>query len=188
MYGQTEATARISYVPNELLPSKLGSIGIPIPGGELSIDQNSGEIVYMGPNVMLGYAENRDHLLLGDELNGCLKTGDAGYKDADGCFYITHRLKRIIKIAGRRLSLDDVERLIEEKFGSIAIVVGQDNKCEINIERTVDIPSHATVKDWVCHEISIHHSMLDVSFIDKLPFKNNGKKDYSFFRIPGEVT
>jgi len=143
---------------------------------------------YKGPNVMLGYAENKDHLFLGDELNGFLKTGDAGYKDADNCFYITHRLKRIIKIAGRRLSLDDVERSIEEKFSSVAIVAGQDNKCEIYIEKTLDIPSYATIKDWVSNEISIHHSMFEVNIIDKLPFKNNGKKDYSFFRNPGEVT
>ena len=81
MYGQTEATARITYVPPEKLKDKIGSIGISIPGGELKImndrveitDPNGvGEIVYKGNNVMLGYAETLDDLSKGDELNGVL--------------------------------------------------------------------------------------------------------------------
>ena len=69
MYGQTEATARISYVPlGAPLSKKIGSIGLPIPGGHLSLmldedeikePNRAGELVYTGPNVMLGYAETR---------------------------------------------------------------------------------------------------------------------------------
>ena len=74
MYGQTEATARISYVPPEALPEKAHTIGIPIPGGRLSIRSGSqeitepdveGELIYHGPNVMLGYAEHHEDLALG---------------------------------------------------------------------------------------------------------------------------
>lgn len=93
MYGQTEATARISYVPADKLSEKIGSIGISIPGGELKIMNDKteitkpnevGEIVYKGDNVMFGYAESRNDLSKNDELNGMLFTGDLGYKDADG--------------------------------------------------------------------------------------------------------
>ncbi len=116
MYGQTEATARISYVPAEKLSQKIGSIGIPIPGGEVKIINDGievtrpneiGEIVYKGNNVMMGYAENRKDLSKGDELNGVLFTGDLGYKDEDEFLYVTGRLKRFIKIFGLRVNLDE---------------------------------------------------------------------------------
>ena len=76
MYGQTEATARISYVPAQRLREKVGSIGVPIPGGTLSLDEQTGELLYSGPNVMLGYAESLADLAKGDELGGQLRTGD----------------------------------------------------------------------------------------------------------------
>ena len=77
MYGQTEATARISFVPPSILPRKIGSIGISIPGGNLSISPQD-ELIYEGPNVMMGYAESRSDLSNGDELKGVLATGDSG--------------------------------------------------------------------------------------------------------------
>ena len=65
MYGQTEATARISYLPFEVLGTKIGSIGIAIPNGTMQVDPDTGELMYIGPNVMLGYAESRDDLSKG---------------------------------------------------------------------------------------------------------------------------
>ena len=84
MYGQTEATARIAVLPPERLGEKLGSAGMAIPGGHLRIEDDRrrggggppvGEVVYEGPNVMLGYASTRDDLELGDVLGGTLRTG-----------------------------------------------------------------------------------------------------------------
>src|SRR5664279_5877092 len=73
MYGQTEATARISYVPFEQVGRKIGSVGIAIPEGSLTVDEDTGELIYCGPNVMMGYAESREDLAKGDELHGvCL--------------------------------------------------------------------------------------------------------------------
>lgn len=71
MYGQTEATARISYLPEGSLPEKEGSVGIAIPGGEINILDDDGrevlhtevgELIYSGDNVSLGYAESADDL------------------------------------------------------------------------------------------------------------------------------
>ena len=90
MYGQTEATARISYVPFEQLGRKVGSIGVAVPGGMLKVDQQTGELIYMGPNVMMGYAECREDLAKGDELQGILRTGDLAREDADG-YSLHHR-------------------------------------------------------------------------------------------------
>ena len=93
MYGQTEATARISYVPPERLGEKIGSIGIPIPGGTLRLERVEGletgasELVYEGENVMLGYAESLADLGLGDVQQGVLRTGDLGDRRRRGLLH-----------------------------------------------------------------------------------------------------
>lgn len=138
MYGQTEATARISYVPPELLPVKLDSIGRAIPGGELTLDPANGEILYRGPNVMLGYAQARADLALGDVQHGLLRTGDLGRVDADGCFTVTGRLKRFLKLAGVRVSLDELERGLEQALGGAVACGGGDEALQVRTE--LDLP------------------------------------------------
>lgn len=137
MYGQTEATARMSYLPSERNLEKTGSIGIAIPGGELMLQDDkgnpitathvSGELIYKGPNVSLGYAESLADLSKQDENDGILRTGDLAYVDQDGYFFITGRLKRIIKIAGNRISLDDLEGLLQE-HGHECVCAGSDDQ------------------------------------------------------------
>ena len=73
-------------------------------GAEVTNPNEVGEIVYRGENVMLGYAEISADLSKGDELNGILFTGDLGYMDADGFFYVNGRMKRFIKIFGLRIN------------------------------------------------------------------------------------
>ncbi|MGH9582579.1 MAG: AMP-binding protein, partial [Bryobacteraceae bacterium] len=86
MYGQTEAAARISVLPSHLVSAKLGSAGLPIPGGTVETDASDGaegELIYSGPNVMMGYASCRDDLALGDMLGGKLYTGDRARIDPE---------------------------------------------------------------------------------------------------------
>ena len=93
MYGQTEATARMSYLPWEYASSKAGSIGIAIPGGNFrlidtegnTIEQPeiAGELVYTGPNVTLGYAQSRFDLSRPDENQGSLHPRDQANRDQD---------------------------------------------------------------------------------------------------------
>lgn len=137
MYGQTEATARMSYVPSEKSLEKAGSIGIAIPGGDLFLeDENgeritesyvSGELLYNGPNVSLGYAESLEDLSKGDDNKSILRTGDVAYFDEDGYFTITGRLKRMIKMFGTRISLDELEGLLN-KHGHEVVCAGEDDK------------------------------------------------------------
>lgn len=137
MYGQTEATARMSYLPAEKNLDKVGSIGIAIPGGELLLQDDNGnnitvpheigELIYKGPNVSLGYAESLVDLSKKDDNNGSLQTGDLAYFDQDGYFYITGRIKRIIKVAGSRISLDEVEELLTE-HGHDCVCAGTDDQ------------------------------------------------------------
>lgn len=121
MYGQTEATARLSYLPPKRLKEKLGSIGIGIPGVELKLvdtdgneilEQNiEGEIIAKGNNVMKGYYKAED-LTEKTILNGYLKTGDLATRDKDGYFYLMARKKEIIKVGGERISPKEIEEVI----------------------------------------------------------------------------
>jgi acyl-CoA synthetase (AMP-forming)/AMP-acid ligase II len=108
MYGQTETGGRISVLPPHRVAEHPDSVGQAVARGELSISAQS-EVVYRGPNVMLGYATTREDLRRGDETGGVVQTGDLGRLDAEGLLYLTGRVSRSCKVFGRRLSLDDVE-------------------------------------------------------------------------------
>jgi acyl-CoA synthetase (AMP-forming)/AMP-acid ligase II len=119
MYGAAEATARMAYLPWQLALEKPDSIGVPIPGGELWIEDESGnaitrsgvagELFYRGSNVSLGYARRREDLTLGDERGGVLATGDLAQRDADGAYSIVGRKSRFVKLFGNRVNLEEVE-------------------------------------------------------------------------------
>lgn len=187
MYGQTEATARISVLPPELLPQKLGSVGFPLPDGVIrvrSLDGSGGEVgtgeegelIYSGPNVMMGYAESREDLARGDELRGTLVTGDSGYVDADGCIFITGRLKRFAKLYGLRVSLDDVEGHLQGA-GSVAALDGGDNKliicCSPDSEAGV-----VEALGELSRTMQVNPRSFTVRTVDSLPLLANGKIDY----------
>lgn len=177
MYGQTEATARISYVPPQSLPEKLGSIGIAIPRGRLRIDPENSELVYTGPNVMLGYAGCREDLALGDEQRGTLRTGDMARQDEDGFFYITGRLKRFIKLAGNRIGLDEVEQQLQHRLALPVMVAGRDERLVAWVEAADDAPIEE-IRQWLAGRFGIHHSLCRFRRVDSLPVFPSGKKDY----------
>ncbi|MDR3625618.1 MAG: AMP-binding protein, partial [Ignavibacteriaceae bacterium] len=193
MYGQTEATARISYVPYEKLGEKIGSIGIPIPNGEINIfpDENEitaspiqGELIYYGKNVMMGYAENKEDLAKDDELHGVLHTGDLAYKDADGFCYITGRLKRFIKLFGLRVNLDEVEKMIENHFGTAAACYGGDDALKVLVQ-SQDKSIIEPVKRKIIDTYKIHHTFVVVNCVDTIPVTSSGKKDYTLIQRSG---
>ncbi|MEO5325296.1 AMP-binding protein [Mesorhizobium sp. CC13] len=136
MYGQTEATARIAYVPPEALAENPDSIGVAIPGGELALAAadgthiegcgEAGELVYRGPNVMMGYAQGCADLAQGAEV-GELRTGDLAERCENGFFRIVGRLKRMSKIAGLRISHEAVEHALRMR-GMEAAVAGDDRR------------------------------------------------------------
>ena len=127
MYGQTEATARMGYLPPEDCLEKVGSMGIVIPGGEFSLEDDNGckireanqvgNLIYRGKNVSLGYAREKEDLQQGDLWGGVLHTGDLAKRDEDGYYYIVGRKKRFIKLFGVRIGLDECEQLLREHFG-----------------------------------------------------------------------
>ncbi|MEB3196603.1 MAG: AMP-binding protein [Candidatus Sericytochromatia bacterium] len=191
MYGQTEATARIAVMPPEALPDKLGSVGRVIPGGTLTIEPldpaaaehgAGGEIVYTGPNVMMGYATGRADLARGDECQGRLATGDLGYLDADGFLYVTGRLKRIAKLFGLRLNLDEVEDLVRQ-LGPAAAVEQKERLvlyCEFG-----DGDSLRTLTRELAGRLKLHHTALQLRRVEALPLLASGKVDYQRLREDG---
>lgn len=142
-YGQSECTARMAYLPPELAATKVCSIGIAEPGGKLSLieddgretfeGEGTGEMVYRGENVTLGYATCPEDLMKGDENHGVMHTGDLARRDADGCYYIVGRLKRFLKIFGLRIGLDEIENLVKARFNTDCLCSGTDELLTVNV-------------------------------------------------------
>jgi len=144
MYGQTEASPRISYLKPEFSERKIGSIGKGMPGNKIYIIDSSGtkilkpfvegEIICEGKNVFMGYSENYNDLKKANEENYKLKTGDLGFFDKDGFFYITSRISKITKIFGHRIDIGTLENLMSQKGYKIACL-SNDKKIFIFIEK-----------------------------------------------------
>lgn len=184
MYGQTEATARMSYLPASKTLEKVGSIGIAIPGGSFTLmdvdgrkieeREVSGELIYEGKNVTLGYALNASDLAKGDERQGVLQTGDVAYFDKDGFFYITGRLKRFLKVYGNRVGLDELESILQ-KAGILAAVAGIDDHVRIFVEEGE--PDEAV--RIIVEATGINRAAFKAEKIDAIPRNSSGKVQYS---------
>lgn len=182
MYGQTEATARMSYMPWDNAADKYGSIGIAIPGGKFFLlDSNgkkinrpnvTGELVYKGLNVTMGYAEQAVDLQKADENNGTLYTGDMAQFDEDGFYYIVGRKKRFVKIFGNRINLDEIEQLLKEKGISCACI-GSDKIIKVVAEGTQG--DTIKIKKLLTEMLNVSHSIFDIHQIEKLPKNDTGK-------------
>lgn len=170
MYGQTEATARIAYLPPERVLEAPDCIGIPIPGGTLIAE--SGELVYRGPNVMMGYARSSADLALGDTCGGVLHTGDIGEQNAQGQWKITGRLKRFIKLSGLRVNLDEVEAFVGQSVRCAC--TGVDNALTVWVEG-VEKPE---ITEWLFSRFGVHPSMVSVRSVEAIPLMSNSKVDY----------
>lgn len=185
MYGQCEATARMGYLPAEKAVEKKGSMGIAIPGGKFKlIDVNeqeitephvTGELVYEGANVTMGYAECGEDLIRGDERNGILVTGDMAQFDEDGFYYITGRKKRFLKIYGNRVNLDEVDRLIKGKFEIEVACSGIDDHMYIFL---TDDSVADPVKDYVASVTKLNPTAFKTIVINKIPMNDSGKIRY----------
>ena len=184
MYGQTEATARIAYRPAEKNREKPGSIGKAIPGGELCVIKENGtiveqpfetgELVYRGPNVMLGYAENRADLGRGNDLRGVLATGDMGYRDEEGYFYIAGRKSRFIKMYGNRIDLGSLELQLAE-VGFDCVCGGRDEKLLVS---TVNKEVEHKIKAFIAKTYKINSNHMEVFYVPDWIKTATGKLDY----------
>lgn len=177
MYGQTEATARIAIAGPDDLVTHPGSVGRAIAGGALAIED--GEVVFRGPSVMLGYASERADLARGDDLQGTLSTGDLGRLDDDGYLYLTGRSKRIAKVFGLRLNLDELEAALAARADApLLAVVGDGDRLAIVAEATDDA-GLAALRAALVAETGLHPSGVSARAVEALPRLASGKIDYS---------
>lgn len=184
MYGQTEATARMAINVQPL--AKPGAIGQAIPDGEFRLlssggskvdaARQEGELIYRGPNVMLGYAESLADLAAFSPPSW-LATGDLAWRDEDGDFYISGRLKRMIKPFGQRIGLDDVERLLAER-GMAARAVGIEDALRVAFVPGASFSVESQLKEWLAKTLALHPSAIRVRAVPDLPARPNGKADY----------
>ena len=181
-YGQSECTARMAYLPAKLALEKTCSIGIAEPGGQLSIvDQNgnetfegeaSGEMVYRGENVTLGYANSQEDLLKGDENHGVMHTGDLARRDADGCYFIIGRLKRFLKIYGLRIGLDEVEGLIKSEFNTDCYCKGDDERLLVLV---TDAKLKEVLPSFIEEKTHLYHQRIEVQVVKEILRNEAGK-------------
>ena len=189
MYGQTEAAPRISYLPADLAEDNAQSIGIPIPNGNLDIfDENGniihenmieGELVYSGPNIMVGYASRRNDLASIGKIDK-LFTGDLAVRQENGLYRITGRKSRFIKPFGIRLNLDDVESYLLQKNISCA-VIGHHDKAIILVEDTKskDSSKPAISTEELSDRYKIPKAVFDVKHIPNIIRTQDGKIRYA---------
>lgn len=192
MYGQTEATARLSYLPPELLIKKMGSLGKGIPGVELKVVNSkgdailpgeTGEITARGDNIMRGYFE--DETETSNTLkNGWLYTGDLATIDEDEYIYLTARKKEIIKVGGQRVSPKEIEEVIDLIPGVVDCTVEglQDDLMGEAIKSTIiinELGKNLTpeIVQKFCRERLSHHKIPTViEFRESMEINSTGKK------------
>ena len=193
MYGQTEATARMSYLPPARILEKIDSIGIAIPGGEFEIDNESkdkvslgnenkyGELIYKGENVSMGYAENFNELNNKDDFNKILRTGDLAYMDNENFIYVIGRKNRFAKISGIRVSLYDIEQILKEINYSTA-VTSNDKNINIYVEHDVDNINIKKIKETLIKKTTLPPVSFKINLVKKIPRNDNGKINYHNLR------
>jgi acyl-CoA synthetase (AMP-forming)/AMP-acid ligase II len=190
MYGQTEATARLSYVPPDRLSEKPGSAGVAIPGVELAIRDEDGstlgpneigEIWARGPNIMKGYW--RDEAATREVLrDGWLKTGDMGYLDSDRFLFIVGRRSDIIKVGAHRVHPMEVEEVVSGMAGIREVAVagvedemlGQTVAAFVVLEPGAELPAERIKA--ICRErLAPYKIPKYVRFVTTLPRTASGK-------------
>jgi acyl-coenzyme A synthetase/AMP-(fatty) acid ligase len=175
MYGQTEATARIAYVPPDRVLDKPDRVGISVPGGRLSL-ADDGELLYEGPNVMLGYARRRADLAAGRVNRGRLATGDLASVDDEGFYSIVGRKRRIAKLSGQRVNLDELEILLVAHGRVAALELS--GRLVLVRAAGATTTSRRELSQHAGELIRIPTRFIHVLDVDRLPLTSTGKTDY----------
>lgn len=185
MYGATEATARMAYLPPDLAHSHATAIGRPIPGGAFSIEpvdgwpeHGTGELVYRGANVMMGYADGPPDLALGATVDA-LRTGDIARRDSTGLYEVVGRKSRFVKMYGLRIDLQQLETTLRE--GGVPAL------CTDSGDRLVVVAAgdhqHRELQRRTGQIAGIPASAVAAVCVPELPMLPSGKPDYPAARV-----
>jgi acyl-CoA synthetase (AMP-forming)/AMP-acid ligase II len=201
MYGQTEATARMAYLPPHLAAEHPGAIGLPIPGGAFRIDPlpetpldragspEVGEIVYTGPNVMLGYASTPADLARGPEVTE-LRTGDVGRRTHDGLYEVIGRRSRFAKVFGLRVDLDQVEQALRDAGHVVHCAeAATGERVVLAYDASARPPDAELLLDVVAEKVGLPASAVQQLPLAGVPRLPTGKPDYrTITRLAAEAT
>jgi acyl-CoA synthetase (AMP-forming)/AMP-acid ligase II len=189
MYGQTEATARMAYLPPDLADAHPTCIGVPIPGGsfaleaipELPLDPGGdgvevGELVYSGANVMLGYAGTPADLALGRTVDA-LRTGDVARRTPEGLYEVIGRRSRFAKVYGLRIDLDQVERTYARR-GHMVLCVDLGDQLLLGVDASARAADPEALLAIAKEDLGLPRSAVAVLALAGLPRLPNGKPDY----------
>ncbi|WP_062989298.1 AMP-binding protein [Nocardia anaemiae] len=179
MYGQTEATARMAYLPPELAAEHSDCIGKPIPGGRFTLepvpDTDDEELVYHGPNVMLGYADGPCDLALGRTVDS-LRTGDLARRTPEGLYQVVGRRSRFAKIFGLRIDLQRLESGLAAA-GFTACCTDSDDQLVVAAE-----PPAQALAATAAELSGLPAAAIRACAVEEIPRLANGKPDYPAIR------
>lgn len=193
MYGQTEATARLSWLPPDLYKKRKGSMGKGIPGVTLKVVNEKGkkikpgeigEVIAQGDNVMMGYFHDEEGTKK-TIRNGWLHTGDLGTVDEDDYIYLTARSKEIIKVRGKRVSPKEIEAVILEIPGVIDCTIfsiedeieGEKLKASVVVRKDYkDTLTGDAIKQHCSHHLALFKIPQVYDIKDNLTITATGKK------------
>uniref|UniRef100_A1UQ15 AMP-dependent synthetase and ligase n=1 Tax=Mycobacterium sp. (strain KMS) TaxID=189918 RepID=A1UQ15_MYCSK len=183
MYGATEATARMAYLPPDLAHDHPESIGVPIPGGSFRIEpvdgmpDGTGELVYRGPNVMMGYAHTAADLAVGAVIEE-LRTGDIAHRRPDGLYEVVGRSDRFVKLYGLRIDLQRVESALHSDSLDAICTAGDG----LLIVGAADRPRDCDVAAAAADASGLPRAAIRVIDVDEIPRLPTGKPDYRSLR------
>jgi acyl-CoA synthetase (AMP-forming)/AMP-acid ligase II len=183
MYGATEATARMAYLPTQLASSNPGAIGRPIPGGSFTIEpcagwdgEDVGELVYRGPNVMMGYAHRPADLALGETVDA-LHTGDIARRCPGGLYEVIGRSSRFVKMYGLRIDLQRIEATMRE-HGVTAFCTDADDRIAVACAGH----DEGEIQRIAAAAAGVPASAVQAVAVAALPMLPSGKPDYQAVR------
>ncbi|MDQ1096661.1 MULTISPECIES: AMP-binding protein [Chryseobacterium] len=176
-YGQTEAGGRMAYLSTQGLMNEETSIGSPVKNGNFTIDEETGELLFSHPSIFGGYANTLEDLADYHQKK-VLHTGDTARKDEDGIYYITGRIKRIMKLFGIRLNLDEVEFILKNELQgtTFACLNDKDKKIVVMYDHKETDPQ--IIKETIKNKLHINPQYVQTEYIESFPLSPNGKINY----------
>ncbi|MCJ7936175.1 MAG: AMP-binding protein [Chryseobacterium sp.] len=176
-YGQTEAGGRMAYLTTDGLLEEETSIGTPVHGGNFSIDPETDELLFSHSSIFGGYA-NKLEDLTAYEQPLVLHTGDTARKGQNGIYYITGRIKRIMKLFGIRLNLDEVEFILKNELkGNTFVCLNSNDKKIVVLYDNPEIDPQV-ITETIKNKLRINPQYVRTELIESFPLSQNGKINY----------
>jgi acyl-CoA synthetase (AMP-forming)/AMP-acid ligase II len=189
-YGMTETSPVTHSSPADPERVKFGSVGVPAPNTECKVvdletgavlgHHQEGEVCVRGPQIMKGYLNRPEATAATVDSEGWLHTGDIGYADNDGHFFIVDRAKELIKYKGFQVPPAELEALLltHVSVADAAVIPCQDDEAGEIPKAFVVLKGDATAEDlmdFVAERVAPHKKIRRLEFIDKIPKSASGK-------------